>query len=326
MQDILDKFEKYLRADKNASPYTVRNYISELAGNYKRGTGKGFFQFLETRGITESGDLARIDKNTIREYMAWLMEQGIVKRSIARKLSAIRSMYRFLLLEGILEKSPMPVSRRRGERSSAFSLKLDKLLPDFLTPDEMNQFLNAPNLSKPNGLRDRALLELLYASGLRVSELVGMNLEQINFSTREIRIRGKGSKERVVLMGEPAAEALQNYIHNGRTKLLENNASTAVFISRGGSRLIARRAQKIVEKYTRALGIDKRVHPHTLRHTFATHMLNGGADVRVVQELLGHADLQTTQIYTHVTKGQAKKVYMSTHPLAKGNDNDKTDK
>lgn len=322
MQTLLDKYTKYLKADKVASPYTVRNYISELVGNYQRGTEKGFFQFLETKGITKPADLNRIDKNILREYIAWLMARGIVKRSIARKLSAIRAFYRFLLLEGILDKSPMQVSRRRGERSSSFSLKLDKLLPDFLTPNEITELLSAPDLSKPHGLRDRALLELLYASGLRVSELVSLNLEQINFYTREIRVRGKGSKERIVLMGEPATNALNNYIKQGRDKLLEKNLSNAVFISRGGKRLIARRAQKIVAGYTKALGIDKRVHPHTLRHTFATHMLDGGADLRVVQELLGHADLSTTQIYTHVTKSHARRVYLATHPLAKGNDNE----
>jgi site-specific recombinase XerD len=322
MQEILDKYTRYLKADRVASPYTVRNYISELVGNYKRGSAKGFFQFLETKGITTVDDLKRIDRNVIREYMAWLMSKGIVKASIARKLSAIRSFYRFLLLEEIVETSPMPVSRKRGERSSAFSLKLDKHLPEFLTPEEIERLLNAPDLSKPQGQRDRALMELLYASGLRVSELVQLNLDQVNLYTREIRVRGKGSKERIVLMGEPAARALTNYIKQGRQELSGHNVNNAVFISKGGKRLIARRAQKILDKYTRAAGINKKVHPHTLRHTFATHMLNGGADLRVVQELLGHADLSSTQIYTHVTKSQAKKVYLATHPLAKGNEDE----
>jgi site-specific recombinase XerD len=322
MQEILDKYTNYLRADKVASPYTVRNYISELVGNYKRGSAKGFFQFLETKGITTADDLEKIDRNLIREYVSWLMARGIVKASIARKLSAIRSFYRFLLLEEIVEKSPLPVSRKRGERSAAFSLKLDKHLPEFLTPVEMEKLLSAPDISKPQGQRDRALLELLYASGLRVSELVQLNLDQVNLYTREMRVRGKGSKERMVLMGEPAARALTDYLKKGRQELLEKNVNSAVFISKGGQRLIARRAQKILDKYGRAMGIEKRVHPHTLRHTFATHMLDGGADLRVVQELLGHADLSSTQIYTHVTKSQAKKVYLATHPLAKGNENE----
>jgi site-specific recombinase XerD len=322
VQDTLDKYINYLKADRVASPYTVRNYISELVGNYSRGSAKGFFQFLETQGITTVEDLKSITRNTIREYVAWLMIQGISKRSIARKLSALRSFYRFLLIEEIVEKSPLPVSRRRGERSPAFSLKLDRLLPEFLTPAEMEKLLNAPDLSKPQGQRDRALLELLYASGLRVSELVQLNIDQINLYTREIRVRGKGSKERVVLMGEPAAGALTAYLKQGRQKLAEKNVTSAVFISQGGQRIIVRRAQKILDKYTRVAGIEKRVHPHILRHTFATHMLDGGADLRVVQELLGHADLSSTQIYTHVTKSQARKVYLATHPLAKGNEND----
>jgi len=322
MQDILDKYIRYLKADKVASPYTVRNYISELVGNSKRGTEKGFFQFLKTKGIESQADLDRIDKVIIREYISWLMARGIVKASIARKLSAIRSFYRFLLLEEIVAKSPLPVSRKRGERSSAFSLKLDKRLPGFLTPPEMEKLLRAPDLSKPQGQRDRALLELFYASGLRVSELVQLNLDQVNLYTHEIRVRGKGAKERIVLIGEPAARALNDYLKKGRRELAEKNVNSAVFIITGGKRLIARRAQKLLDKYARAVGIEKRVHPHMLRHTFATHMLDGGADLRVVQELLGHADLSSTQIYTHVTKGQAKRVYLATHPLAKGNEDE----
>ena len=161
------------------------------------------------------------------------------------------------------------------------------------------------------------MLELLYASGLRVSELVSLELGQINLDTNEIRVWGKGSKERVVLMGEPAAEALRNYLAQGRLKLLGEKRSNALFLNRYGQRIPERRVQKMLEEYAKKAGIEKRVHPHILRHTFATHLLDGGADLRVVQELLGHARLSSTQIYTHVTKGQAKKVYLSAHPLAK---------
>ena len=202
------------------------------------------------------------------------------------------------------------------------SPKLDKRLPSFLTQDDVRRLLEAPDLSTPQGQRDRALLELLYASGLRVSELVRLDLEQINLDTREIRVWGKGAKERVVLMGKPAAEAVATYIHEGRPKLLGEKRSTALLVNRYGGRLNERRVQRILEKYAGVAGIGKRVHPHMLRHTFATHLLDGGADLRVVQELLGHAALSSTQIYTHVTKSQARKVYLSAHPLAGKKDNE----
>jgi integrase/recombinase XerC len=202
------------------------------------------------------------------------------------------------------------------------SPKLDKRLPSFLTIEEVKRLLEAPDLSTPQGQRDRALLELLYASGLRVSELAQLNLEQVNLDTHEIRVWGKGAKERVVLMGEPAAKALTTYLSQGRPSLLGKKRSSALFVNRYGGRLPERRIQIILGKYASSAGIDKKVHPHLLRHTFATHLLDGGADLRVVQELLGHADLSSTQIYTHVTKSQAKKVYLSAHPMArqKGNE------
>jgi integrase/recombinase XerC len=242
------------------------------------------------------------------------MKLGLVKASIARKLSAIRSFYRYLLQEGLVFTSPA---------ATTSSPKLDKRLPSFLTLEEARRLLEAPDVSTPQGQRDRALLELLYASGLRVSELVKLNLEQINLDTREIRVWGKGSKERVVLMGKPAAGALATYINEGRPKLLGGKRSSTLFVNRYGGRLPERRVQRILEKYTRIAGMAKRVHPHMLRHTFATHLLDGGADLRVVQELLGHAALSSTQIYTHVTKSQAKKVYLSAHPMARERDNER---
>jgi len=182
------------------------------------------------------------------------------------------------------------------------------------------RLLNAPDLSTPQGLRDRALIELLYASGLRVSELVNLDLEQINFDTNEIRVWGKGSKERVVLMGKPAADALRTYISQSRPELLGDKRNNALLVNRYGGRLIGRRVQRLLKKYASLAGINKRVYPHLLRHTFATHLLDGGAGLRVVQELLGHANLSSTQIYTHVTKSQAKKIYLAAHPMAREKD------
>jgi integrase/recombinase XerC len=241
------------------------------------------------------------------------MEQEVVKPSIARKLSAIRSFYRYLSREGILPANPL---------EKASSPKLDKRLPSFLTVEETVRLLEAPDLSTPPGQRDRALLELLYAAGIRVSELVNLNLEQVNLDASEIRVWGKGSKERVVLIGEPAAQALNTYLSQGRPELLSKKISRALFLNRYGERLPARRVQKILARYASLAGIDKRVHPHILRHTFATHLLDGGADLRVVQELLGHAQLSSTQVYTHVSQSQARKIYLSSHPMAQKNGNE----
>ncbi|MBC8429640.1 MAG: tyrosine recombinase XerC [Dehalococcoidia bacterium] len=301
MQEIFNKYIDYLEAERNVSPYTVRNYTTDLLG---------FFHFLKTKGVSS---LKEVDRHVLRDYLSHLIDRGFVKASIARKLSAIRSFYRYLLREGVVPVNPI-------ERAS--SPKLDKRLPSFLTIGEVERLLKAPDLSTPQGQRDRALLELLYASGLRVSELVRLDLGQINLDTNEIRVWGKGSKERVTLMGEPAAEALRNYLGQGRPKLLGEKRGNALLLNRYGQRLVERRVQRILEKYATLAGIDKRVHPHMLRHTFATHLLDGGADLRVVQELLGHARLSSTQIYTHVTKSQARKVYLSAHPMAQEKDDE----
>jgi len=301
VQEVFNKYINYLEAERNASPYTVRNYTTDLLD---------FFQFLTTKGV---GSLKEVDRHVLRDYLSHLMEQGRVKASTARKLSAIRSFYKYLLRERMVAANPI---------ATTASPKLDRRLPSFLTQEEIEQLLEAPDLSKPQGQRDRALIELLYASGLRVSELVNLNLEQVDLHTREIRVRGKGSKERMVLMGKPAATALNAYLNQGRPSLLGEKRSNAIFLNRYGQRIIERRVQKIIQEYAERAGIDKRVHPHMLRHTFATHLLDGSADLRVVQELLGHANLSSTQIYTHITKSQARKVYLSAHPMAQNKDDD----
>ncbi|MEA2085450.1 MAG: site-specific tyrosine recombinase/integron integrase, partial [Chloroflexota bacterium] len=281
MQQIFDRYVNYLEAERNASPYTIRNYTTDLLGS---GNTKGFFAFAREMG-TDSLD--GVDRALLRDYMAYLVKQGIVKASIARKLSAIRSFYRYLQREELLKVNPL---------EEASSPKLDKRLPSFLSIEEVKRLLEAPDLSTPRGQRDRALLELLYASGLRVSELAGLNLEQVDLDSREIRVRGKGSKERVVLMGRPAAGALATYLGQGRRELLGKKDTHAFFINRYGERITERTVQRMLGKYALLAGISKRVHPHMLRHTFATHLLDGGADLRVVQELLGHANLSSTQI------------------------------
>jgi integrase/recombinase XerC len=318
VREVFNRYLNYLKAERNASGYTVRNYQTDLLGTFKRGEGKGFFQFLKQRKIA---DFTEVNKQDIREYLSWLMEQGIDKSSLSRKLSAIRSFYRYLLAEGLIQKSPIPVSAfgRKGERSS-ISPKQDKRLPVFLTREETEELIQAPDTTKPEGKRDRSILELLYASGIRVSELWQLNLDSINMLNREIRVTGKGAKERLVLMGVPAATAIQDYLNAGRPLLAEGQGGEALFLNHQGKRLSMRGIQKQLKRYALSIGLEKSVHPHVLRHTFATHMLDGGADLRVVQELLGHADLSSTQIYTHVTKQQARKVYLTAHPLAREKD------
>jgi len=301
VQQAFNRYINYLEAERNVSPYTVRNYTTDLLGSKNI---KGFLTFLNEKGIKS---LDKADRYLLRDYLAYLADKGLVKASIARKLSAIRSFYRYLVREEIMSLNPV---------QDTSSPKLDRRLPSFLTADEVTRLLEAPDTARPQGQRDRAFLELLYASGLRVSELVGLDTEQINLDTREIRVWGKGSKERMVLMGEPAAAALVNYLGKGRLQLLGNKKTGAVFLNYKGGRLSERSVQKILQKYADSAGISKKIHPHMLRHTFATHMLDGGADLRVVQELLGHADLSTTQVYTHVSKSHARKVYLSAHPMA----------
>jgi integrase/recombinase XerC len=306
LQEIFDEYIKhYLEAEKGASYYTVRNYQTDLAD---------FFKFLTKKELTL---LDEVDRHVLRDYLSELVGRGIAKASIARKLSAIRSFFRYLVREEIIAKNPI---------EQVSSPKLDRRLPSFLTQAEMEKLLNAPDLSTPLGQRDRALLELLYASGLRVSELAGLTLEQIDLESNEIRVWGKGSKERVVLMGQPAAEALKDYIKEGRARLRGEKKTKALFLDRYGQKLTERSVQRLLNRYAKKAGIGKRVHPHLLRHTFATHLLDGGADLRVVQELLGHARLTSTQIYTHVTKGQARKVYLAAHPLAREKKDEPEDK
>jgi integrase/recombinase XerC len=306
MKDDWDKyinlFINYLKAERNASPYTVRNY---------RHTLNDFAGFTREKRVTTS---RKVDKLLVRNYLNYLSELGIARSSINRNMSALRSFFKYLLREEMVSKNPA---------ANIASPKLDRRLPSFLTVDEAKRLVESPDLpertvdvSKAVLQRNIAMLELLYASGLRVSELVNMNVEQVNLATNEIRVWGKGSKERVVLIGEPAARALTDYIQNGRPALLGGRKGSALFVNRYGKRILARRVQKILSRYSFA--INKKVHPHILRHTFATHLLDGGADLKVVQELLGHADLSSTQIYTHVTQAQARRIYLAAHPLARG--------
>ena len=296
MEEQLELYITHLDVEKDASPYTLRNYSHEI---------RQFLDFLKDEGIDTWDD---VDRQVLRRYILWLRKEGYVEASMARKLSELRSFCRYLLQEGFLDSNPIDV---------VSSPKVPKRLPRYLKPDEVEALLNAPDVSKPLGQRDKAILELLYAAGIRLSELVSLNLGNLNLEAGQMLVWGKGGKERVVLLGDPAVGALRAYISDGRGKLASQKTTSALFLNRFGGRLSRRSIGLILDKYSKLAGLWKKVTPHLLRHTFATHMLEGGAGLRVVQELLGHAQPTTTEIYTHVTASRLREVYMKSHPRAK---------
>lgn len=293
---LRERFLDHLRGEKNASPYTIRNYRTDL---------DAFLAFLARKDIT---DLAQVDRPLLRRYLRELQDQGLVRASIARRVSVVRSFYRYLVREGLLVTNPLV---------NLAIPRVERRLPTFLTIDEANRLLVAPDASTPGGLRDRAILELLYSSGLRVSELVTLATDQVDLQARRAIVRGKGSKERVVLFGEPAIAVLLRYVREARPVLAGTRQPRALFLNAKGDQISTRWVQLMLQQYGPMAGITRRITPHALRHTFATHMLDGGADLRVVQSLLGHSSLNTTQVYTHVTKAQAQKVYLAAHPRAR---------
>jgi integrase/recombinase XerC len=297
LDEQLDKYIAHLKVEKDASPYTLRNYAQEI---------QQFFDFLEDQGIAS---WEGVDRQVLRRYLLWLRKEGYVEASMARKLSELRSFCRYLLQEGQLERNPFDL---------VSSPKVPKRLPRYLKPEEIEALLHAPDLSTPLGQRDKAIIELLYAAGVRLSELVSVNLGDLNLDTGQMVVWGKGGKERVVLLGVPAIRALRVYLGDGRAKLSRRKAIDALFLNRFGGRLSRRSIGLILDKYSKLAGLWRKVTPHLLRHTFATHMLEGGAGLRVVQELLGHAQPTTTEIYTHVTPSRLREVYLKSHPRAKG--------
>ena len=291
----MSDFRDHLVAERGLAPLTIRNYLSDL---------EPLRDYMSNHDIDSFSDLNR---RTVRGYLSWLHDLGYVRTSIARKLSAMRTMFKWLNRVGIAENDPLPP---RG------SFKIDSRLPRFLSQDEASNLMDSPDPTSDKGIRDRALLELVYAAGLRVSEVNGLNVDSVNLATREVRVIGKGSKERVALIGESAKDALSAYMSEVRPEVASIDADGALFVNRYGKRLSQRSIQKSVRIYAARSGLGTQVHTHTLRHSFATHLLEGGADLRVVQELLGHASPATTQVYTHITKTEARQAYMAAHPRA----------
>ena len=283
-EGLLDGYLAALQARKNLSPFTIRNYGTDL---------RHFFDFLDEHEAA----IGSVDRPLVREYLSALVTSGLASASVARKVSTLRSFYRYLRTEGILDVDPM--LGVRGPRR-------ERRLPSFLTEEQVVTLIAAADRETPRGLRDRAVLELLYASGLRVSEVVGVDVAGMDLDERTVRVWGKGARERLVMMGRPAARAVERYLAEGRPRL-SRRLEPALFLNRDGVRLSQRAVQLMVRRCALAAGIDRSVHPHLLRHTFATHLLEGGAELRVVQTLLGHASVNTTQIYMHVTDSAKRK-------------------
>ncbi len=289
MKRFIQKFLNYLEIEKNCSKHTLRNYNSDLLAM------EAFF------GDKAPKDVTRLD---LRRYLAELKRAGLAKRSIVRKLGAIRSFFRFLSREKYLKANPA---------DSLFTPKLDKPLPIFLNVSEITKLVTAPDATVL-GLRDRALLEILYSAGIRVSELVGINMDDIDLISGVIKVRGKGKKERLAMLGAEAQRAVRDYLKE--TSRAGSSGAGAFFLNRKGKRLTDRSVRRVVDKYVRKCSIERKISPHSIRHSFATHLLNNGADLRSVQELLGHKNLSTTQIYTHLGSRRIKEMYSKAHPRA----------
>jgi len=310
LQTWMATYLEYLQFQRNASPHTLRNYASDL---------EQFRHFLTHTPEGEprpEPDLGQIDNLTIREFLGSLYRRRNKKSSVARKLAAVRSFMKFLSSRGVIPGNPAKV---------VSSPKQEKRLPEFLSIDMMAELVESPDDSTKLGKRDRAILELLYATGMRVGELVGLDLTSVDFPEGVMRVLGKGRKERIVPFGEKAGQALLRYLEvrpefSGKgpsQSKIKTEELDAVFLNSRGGRLSARSVGNIVDRYIGRLAQRLKVHPHTLRHSFATHMLDAGADLRSIQELLGHESLSTTQRYTHVSTDQLMRVYQSCHPRAK---------
>lgn len=300
MNEAVAAFLKHLALEKNASEHTVKSYREDLTQA---------LEFLQSQG---GKDLRpeQVTPRHLRGFLVRLHEQDYAKTTIARRVAAVRSLFRFLCRRGVLTSNP--AEGLRGPRQ-------DKRLPKFLPEKQVEQLLTAPSDDSALGVRDRAILEALYSAGLRVSELVGLNLADLDLDDGVANVRGKGKKERLVFFGGKSLEAIKEWIAARKELIAENpaKAKDALFLNRNGARLTTRSVGRLVAKHRQEAGLDARTSPHSLRHSFATHLLDHGADIRGVQELLGHRSLTTTQIYTHVTTAKLQESYQKAHPRAK---------
>lgn len=295
MERILKDFIYYLSVERGLADNTLDSYQRDLIK---------YLQFLKKHGIKDYHEISRA---YISQFLLEQKEKGLAPSTLTRNLASIRSFYNFLLREQIIQENPA---------AELESPRTEKKLPRVLSFKDMERLLEQPKTGEVIGLRDKAMLELLYATGIRVSELVSLSLNNVNIKMGFLRCDGKGNKERMIPLGSVAIKCLQDYLQYGRNKLIKQKDEKALFINQHGKRLTRQGFWKILKKYALKAGISTEITPHTLRHSFATHLLENGADLRSVQEMLGHADISTTQIYTQITRRKIKEIYDQTHPRA----------
>ena len=307
MENAIRDFGTHIEVERNLSPHTKRSYLNDL---------RQFQDFLLSNNISvkKRGNdrLVHIDQMTVRAFLAYLYRQKVKKVTISRKIASLRAFFKYLLREGRVKNNPAEMVQLP---------KIDKYLPTFLSVDEVFSLVGTEFKSDVFGLRDKGIIELLYSSGIRVGELAGLNVDDIDWASNLAKIRGKGKKERIVPVGGPALEALKNYIKK-RNELRKRNLVTDIedplFLNKFGTRITTRSVGRLLDKYVLLSGINRKIGPHALRHTFATHLMDEGADMRVIQELLGHESLSTTQKYTSMSVSKLLEVYDNAHPKAKG--------
>jgi len=293
MRDLFNRYYNHLLIEKGAAANTLEAYGRDL---------KRYISFLEEKGLT---DVRSVMPRTVIDFLVQIKSEGLSANSMNRSLAALRGFYKFLLQEKAVEESPLA------------NIELAKVwlrLPDTVSAEEMNVILSQPGDQTPSALRDRAMLELLYATGLRVSELIGLAMNSINWQVGFLIVMGKGSKERVVPIGKTAYDSVLRYVEEARPRLIRSKTTDCLFLNRFGGPLTRQGLWKIIVGYARKAGLQKKVHPHTFRHSFASHLLAGGADLRAVQVMLGHSDISTTQIYTHVNRDRLKEIHQKYHP------------
>lgn len=290
--EAIHEFVTYLQIEKNASLHTINSYVRDI---------HDFVSFIKQHPPM---DIAAVSYVQVRKYLTSLHKKEYARKTIARKLSSLRSFYRFLLRERVVDANPITL---------ATTPKLEKRLPSYFYVQDLEQLFQVSDEAEPLGQRNVAILETLYASGMRVSELVGLNVEHIDFDLGTALVYGKGSKERIVPIGHYALEVLDNYLNDGRMKLLKSGEK-ALFLNYRGERLSDRSIRRILNQIITKTSLTQKITPHKLRHTFATHLLEGGADLRIVQEILGHVNISSTQIYTHISNERLREVYRKAHP------------
>ena len=295
METIIEEYLKFIQIEKGLSENTIGAYLRDL---------KKYQLYMQEQKIAH---IDFIDRQTIQECLGSLIDQGASAKSIARFISTIRSFHQFALREKYAAKDPTVLIE---------TPKYEKKLPDVLDVEEVIQLLETPDLTKNNGYRDRTILELLYATGMRVTELIQIEIDDVNLIMGFVKVFGKGNKERIIPLGDTVIEYLDTYINNVRSQLLKKTVTNVLFLNLHGRPLTRQGIWKLIKQYGLRANINKSLTPHTLRHSFATHLLENGADLRAVQEMLGHSDISTTQLYTHVSKTQIRQMYNQFHPRA----------